>query len=420
MKNSNSKVTLELGAKKICKRISEAGFKAYYAGGYIRDTLLGLPIYDIDIATDATPKELKSIFKKDCIMLAPQYGTVLIKYNDIAYEVTTFRRDVEYLDGRHPKRVIFSKSIEEDANRRDFTINALYYDPLENKIIDLVDGVADLRNKIIRTVGSPLDRFEEDHLRVIRALRFACKLGFKIDSSTYDAILQTAHKISRVAFERIKMEFDKILDRPAKACFIRYLHTTGLLNYIVPLELDIENALAILELADISSTPKEFHLEFSFAVMFLNLSSEVIEELGYKLKLPVKSIRAIQNIVEVANTLVKVRELSIAQLKRALRNPFASVALEIVRIKSILGELLPDDYIKLKTVYEEWRLDPTKYLSPKPLVTGKDLIRLGYAPGPIFKEILTFAEDLQLENPNITKEKVVKLVLESFPKEKST
>lgn len=224
---------LDQKAKLIINRLNSKGFKAYAVGGFVRDSLLGLNVSDIDITTDARPLEIQEIFSDfKQIDIGSKYGTIIILIEGDEYEVTTFRLEGDYLDGRRPSRVEFSKELKEDLKRRDFTVNAMAYHP-EEGLVDEFSGREDLKDRVIKTVGSPKERFEEDYLRMLRAVRFASKLDFELDPSLENAINNMAKKISRVAKERINVELNKILmsDHPSKG--IELLYRTGLLEYII-------------------------------------------------------------------------------------------------------------------------------------------------------------------------------------------
>ena len=221
-------------AKQIVAKLQEHGYQALYAGGWVRDFLLGHPSEDIDIATNAPPEKIQELFKKT-LPLGIAFGIVLVIIKNHQYEVATFRKDLEYRDGRHPSEVVFS-SISEDAKRRDFTINGMYYDPIEEKVIDLVEGEKDLKSKILRAIGDPKQRFTEDRLRLIRAVRLANRLHFTIESSTKKAIEEEAgHLFPSVSVERVWQEFYKMeADNTLQDCLIS-LWNFGLLPVIFPL-----------------------------------------------------------------------------------------------------------------------------------------------------------------------------------------
>jgi poly(A) polymerase len=197
-------------AKKICQKLKEAGYIAYFAGGFIRDKLLGIASDDIDIATDATPEEIAALFPKH-LLIGAQFGVVAVVLENHTFEVATFRNDLKYEDGRKPSAIQLKSSPIEDAKRRDFTINGLFYDPFTDEILDYVDGKRDIQAKVIRTIGDPKSRFSEDRLRIIRAVRFATKFGFTIDKKTEEAILHfSSTLLPAVSMERIFQELTKM------------------------------------------------------------------------------------------------------------------------------------------------------------------------------------------------------------------
>lgn len=222
------------GAQRIIKKIQKAGFEAYVAGGAVRDLLMNKTPHDYDIATSALPEDVKNIFERT-IDTGLKHGTVTVIENKVGYEVTTFRRDGEYKDGRHPESVEFVTHPKEDCMRRDFTINAMMYS-MKKGVLDYFGGIRDIRAGIIRCVGNPEERFKEDALRMLRAVRFKAVLGFKIDEETERVIKKYAVLIKKVSAERIREELNKILlsDNPD---YVRDLHRLGLLKFIIP-ELD--------------------------------------------------------------------------------------------------------------------------------------------------------------------------------------
>jgi len=217
----------------IVKKFEENGFECYLIGGSVRDLVLGNEIYDYDFATNARPEQVIKLFKR-VIPTGIKHGTVSVLKGRNMFEITTYRTDGQYFDGRRPSSITYSNSLEEDVKRRDFTINGLAYDILNNEIIDHVQGLEDLDRKIIRTIGSPADRFGEDGLRSYRACRFASKLGFKIEDETFDMISQTLHISKKVSIERIRDEFIKILETEKPSVGIELLRKSGLLEQFLP------------------------------------------------------------------------------------------------------------------------------------------------------------------------------------------
>ena len=216
----------------IVRVLSRHGHIAYFAGGCVRDELMGKTPADFDIATSADPSAVEKLFPKT-VPVGKQFGVILVIENDLTYEVATFRREGKYEDGRHPSSVEFTVP-EEDARRRDFTVNGLFYDPLSGKILDFVDGQKDMELRVIRAIGDPRKRFEEDKLRILRAVRFAANLGYTVDADTWKAVCVMAPEIRQVSPERIREELVKILMRPNAARGFRLLHDSGLMQIILP------------------------------------------------------------------------------------------------------------------------------------------------------------------------------------------
>ncbi len=225
-------VNLSNGAKKVIKTLKDKGFSAYAVGGAVRDALLGKIPYDFDITTDATPIEVKNLFDK-VIDTGIAHGTVTVIIDGEPLEVTTFRADGEYVDNRKPKSVTLVKDVSSDLARRDFTINALCYNDDEG-ILDLFSGIDDLNNKIIRAIGNPEERFTEDALRILRAIRFSVQLGFEIEKNTLSAIKICAPLVKNLSVERITAELDKILMSPAPECALSLMFETKILDFIMP------------------------------------------------------------------------------------------------------------------------------------------------------------------------------------------
>lgn len=225
-------VNLSNGAKKVIKTLKDKGFSAYSVGGAVRDALLGKTPYDFDITTDATPMEVKSLFDK-VIDTGIAHGTVTVMVDGESLEVTTFRADGEYVDNRKPKSVTLVKDVASDLARRDFTVNALCYND-EDGLLDLFSGIDDLNSKIIRAIGNPEERFTEDALRILRAVRFSVQLGFEIEKNTLSAIKICAPLIKNLSVERITAELDKILMSPAPDKALSLMFETGILDFIMP------------------------------------------------------------------------------------------------------------------------------------------------------------------------------------------
>lgn len=230
----------ELG-KRILEKLHAAGYEAFFVGGFVRDSLLDLPTKDIDITTNATPLEVKDLFNK-VISTGEKYGTVTVLYKDIPFEVTTYRSEQHYHDHRRPSRVQFAKTLKEDVSRRDFTINQLIMD-IDGDIIDYHDGLTDLKNHVIRTINDPLERFKEDALRIMRAFRFAAKLGFNIEENTLEAIKESRELLKEIAIERIQDELIKLFDEPHKKAALKAMEKTKVTNVLFKESSSIERLI---------------------------------------------------------------------------------------------------------------------------------------------------------------------------------
>src|ERR1039457_2894155 len=230
-------------ATKIAERLQSAGFAAFWVGGCVRDFLLGREAQDFDIATDARPEQVEKLFRKT-IPVGRKFGVIIVVEGGQQFQVATFRAEADYQDGRRPEKIIFANA-EADALRRDFTVNGLFYDPLTQKIHDWVGGEKDLRAKIIRTIGSPEERFGEDHLRLLRAVRFAARLGFEIEPKTFAAIQSLALKIKLISAERVRDELIKLFAPPQP----------GWMNGLVDEWIGRENAPGIVRPSQPSNHP---------------------------------------------------------------------------------------------------------------------------------------------------------------------
>ncbi len=439
------------GAVHIVQRLRDKGFQAYVVGGMPRDLLLGLRPTDYDIATDARPAQVRALFEKT-IPVGVQFGVMLVCLDEQTFEVATFRSDGEYVDGRRPVRVHFSQPAE-DARRRDFTVNALMFDPIEQRLLDYVGGRRDLQARRIRTVGDPDQRFAEDYLRLIRAVRFAARLDFRIERKTLAAIRRNAPLIRRVAAERLGAEMLKTLTAPRAGQALRLLSDTGLLAHFLPeaealrgcqqppnfhpegdvfihtcLMLDAATqssgqnnptasvspslALGIL-LHDIAKPPTQrFTPERIRFDGHCDLGADMARTICRRLKLP-NSLTA-QVVYLVANHLrIKdAPQMRKARLKRFLREPGFAELLELFRLDTLASHGNMDDYEWCRRTYEEMAREP---LAPPPLLRGDDLIAMGYRPGPLFKTILTAVETAQLEGKISTAEAARTFVLRRFP-----
>jgi len=419
------------GALEIVKKLREAGNEALWAGGCVRDHILGVEPEDYDVATNARPEEVQKIFART-IPIGAQFGVIIVLLDGIQFEVATFRADVGYEDGRHPKEVRFC-SAQEDAKRRDFTINGMFFDPVEEKVIDYVGGQEDLESKTIRAIGEPVHRFEEDKLRLLRAVRFSARLEYPIEENTFNALKKLASQIDQVSAERIRDELVKmfISKNPHKA--LDLLRDTGLLHEILP---EVEKMIGVQQ-------PPEFHPEGDVYVhtrMLLeqldhpteilaiaallhdvgkpptfqqldrirfntheHVGARMTEKICKRLKFSNEQTRQIVECVENHMKFKDAPKMRESKLKRFLARDTFETELELHRIDCLSSHGMLNIHKfcqdKIKE-FEEAQID----IQPKPIVTGNDLIELGSKPGPPFKKILDQLYDLQLEHQINTKE----------------
>ena len=418
----------------ILKQIRSAGFTAYFAGGAVRDRLLGRAPKDYDIATNALPEQIEELFPKT-VAVGKAFGVIMVVQNGVETEVATFRKDIGYQDGRRPDSVHFCGA-EEDAIRRDFTINGMFYDPVEDRMIDFVGGQADLENKLIRAIGDPEKRFAEDHLRMLRAVRFAHTLGFAIDPATREAIKAHAPDLAKISMERIENEFSRTLTEsllPGDA--VSELVDLGLMEHIIPEVLPMIG----------QEQPPQFHPEgdvFVHTMLMLNLMKNPSRELAYtvllhdvgkpdtafmgedrlrfhghetlsarmseeilrRLKLPTKEIKQILIAIAGHMRFKDVQKMNQSTLRKLMGSDTFDLELELHRVDCSGSHGILDNYEFLLQKAEEMENEP---VLPERWVSGKDLIALGINPGPEMGLLLKKAYDAQLEGRFDTRDKLL-------------
>jgi poly(A) polymerase len=420
----------ELQARTIVQTLRARGFAAYLAGGCVRDKLLGVEPKDFDVATSARAVEVQRLFAYT-VPVGAQFGVVLVMYDGNPVEVATFRSDGIYLDGRHPVSVRFS-DVREDALRRDFTINGMFYDPVSEQVIDYVGGRQDLAAGIIRAIGDPHARLAEDRLRMLRALRLAARLGFAIAPETFAAIQELAPTIVDISWERIGDEVIKILtEGEAKRAF-SLLSESGLLQAILP---EIEAMRGVEQSPDFHPEGDVFvhtlllldklnHPSETLALGALlhdvakplcrarkderitfyghcEKGAEMAVAICQRLKRSRATWERVAYLVKNHLRLVSAPEMRPATLKRFLREEGIEELLELARIDALSssGNLRPYEFCHRQLA----ELGPEQITPPR-LLSGHDLIALGLPPGPRFKEILAAVEDAQLDGRLLTRE----------------
>jgi putative nucleotidyltransferase with HDIG domain len=430
-------------AQKIAQTLQQAGHTCYFTGGCVRDSLLNTPPNDYDIATSATPKQVRKLFPKSD-SIGAHFGVILVRVHGLAFEVATFRTDGTYTDKRRPNSVTFS-SPQEDASRRDFTVNGLFQEPLTGEIIDFVNGSADIDQKIIRAIGNPVDRFQEDALRLMRAIRFATKLDFEIEPATWDAICENAHLLGHIAAERIQAELNQILLHKDRARGLDLMVQSGLIRHCIPEVLDLQGCeqppqfhpegdvyvhtkimlnmlsgepslelcLAVL-LHDIgkpstySYNPEEDRIRFSGHDQ---VGAEMAEVILKRLKYSNKTIEEVCAMVKNHMNFMNVRFMKTSKVKRFMARPTYQQEMELHRVDCGSSNGITENYDFLRAKEQEFAAEP---LIPPPLISGKDLISLGYPPGPDFKPIIEAIQNEQLEGKLSTKEQAIDWLSENY------
>jgi poly(A) polymerase len=432
----------EQAALRIVERLRNKGFQALYAGGYVRDMLLGMENPgDIDIATDATPAAIARLFRQ-VLSVGEQFGVMIVVEKGIPFEVATFRSDVGATDGRHPDRVEFADP-RSDALRRDFTINGMFYDPLTREVHDYVGGQQDLRTGTIRAIGDPEVRFSEDYLRLLRGVRFAARLGFSFEPATWDALREQVGNIGHISAERIFAELDKMLLHDSRREAMELLHECGLLGRVLP---DVEALHGIPQ-------PPEFHPEgdvYTHTLMALSLLqtpsrcltwSTLLHDIGKRktmsetdrirfhnhhrvgsrmaqgilreLRAPRQLIECVSDCVENHMNFMNVQKMRTSTLKRFLSRPTIHDELELHRVDCLASH---GDISNYEFLTEKLRTLGVEQLKPEPWVSGKDLIALGYKPGPIFGRILRAVYDEQLEERICSREEALAWIRSNYRK----
>ena len=369
----------------VCTQLSKAGYRAYLAGGCVRDALMGTSPNDFDIATDAIPDKVQELFPQS-IDVGKSFGVIIIPYEGFQIEVATFRTDAEYKDGRRPTSVTFS-SPEEDAKRRDFTVNALYYDWVDDKVLDFVGGSNDLEERMIRAVGDPETRFKEDHLRLVRAVRFHAQLGFEIEHKTLSAIHKLAKLASDVSKERVREELLKLLKASARSDAVRLLDDTGLLKAILPSFAEMSESENFVKTLSALSHPFQLTQEVNlWAILFLYTSQEKI-----KIKSLLKELKCSNYTVSYVDRLVSGYWTSLNPLAKPaiLKRLLAELSHDLLEIHRIQGDVDP----KLSR-WAELSILPMNL--PDAWITSDDLKSAGIKEGPRFGKILDDMFDLQL------------------------
>jgi poly(A) polymerase len=415
-------------ASSICRRLRASGHQAYFVGGCVRDLVLGREPEDFDVATDALPSRVQELFPSS-VDVGARFGVILVVEDEAQVEVATFRSDHGYSDGRHPDRVEYSKSPEEDVRRRDFTINGLMFDPETKEVLDFVGGREDLREGIVRAIGAPEIRFREDKLRMVRAVRFAGRFGYTIEPETLNAVRTGAPQILEVSAERLRDELTKVLTEGAARRGFELLDQTQLLRILLP-EVTAMKGVA---------QPPEFHPEgdvwihtllmlqnlaarssatLAWAVLlhdvgkpptFLSaeqtgdrirfdghaeIGARIAAEICRRLRFSSDDTQQIEALIANHLRFKDVFDMRAATLKRFVRLPRFEEHLQLHRLDCLASHGKLDAYDFVRRFIEE---TPAEEVRPPRLVTGEDLKEMGFKPGPLFREILEAVEEAQLD-----------------------
>lgn len=434
----------------IVRTLCEKGHQAYLVGGCVRDLLLGHKPADYDVATDATPDEVMRIFPRTYAVGA-QFGVVLVpvvqsdgKPNEETVEVATFRSDISYSDGRHPDAVRFSKSPQEDVQRRDFTINGLLLDPITNEVLDYVGGRKDLEAGIIRTIGDPELRFTEDKLRMLRAVRFAARFEYQVESGTFSAIQKLAPQIHRVSRERVRDELTKMLTEGHARRAFRVLDEAGLLHQVLP-EIEAmkgvkqppqfhpEGDVFVHTLLLLEKLPQPCPMTLAWGALLhdvgkpptfrvapdrirfdghVDVGMKMAEEICGRLRFSNDDTEQILALIKNHMRFAQAPLMKESTFKKFVRMPRFEEHLELHRLDCQASH---GDLTSFKFTREKMAKMPPEAMRPVLLISGDDLIEAGYKPGPRFKQILGAIEDAQLEGRLQSREKAMEFVATEFP-----
>jgi putative nucleotidyltransferase with HDIG domain len=423
-------------AIEIIKSLRAHNHQAFLVGGCVRDRFWGITPKDFDVSTDARPDQIVSLFPR-AQLVGAKFGVVLVKHSsDVCVEVATFRSEGNYVDGRHPEDVRFETDPVRDAQRRDFTINGLFEDPLAARLYDFVGGKADLQARVLRTIGLPDQRFEEDHLRLLRAVRFAARFQLTIDEQTMRGMQRFAPEICRVSAERIREELVRTLTEGGARYGFELLHLAGLLEYVLP---EVKACQGVEQ-------PPEFHPEgdvwkhillmlesmrdpsrtLAWGVLLHDIGKpptfRVAERIRFdghaevgtemaryrleQLKASGEDVERVSSLVANHMRFKDVPHMRVSTLKRFLRTPHFEEHLELHRLDCLASNGRTDVYDFVRSKLAEFN---TEQLRPPRLLTGDDLIQAGYVPGPSFKRAIELTETAQLEGEIETREQALAL-----------
>jgi poly(A) polymerase len=437
-------------ANSICEMLQSKGYQALLVGGCVRDVLLGREPADYDVTTEATPEQVMALFPEG-IGVGAQFGVVLVPRDGMKVEVATFRSDVGYSDGRHPDRVVYSRTPEEDVQRRDFTINGLLMRHDSGEILDFVGGQADLKAGVIRAIGEPDRRFAEDKLRMLRGVRFAARFGFEIEHKTFVSIRRHAGAVTDVSAERIREELTKLLTEGAARAGFELLEKSWLLSIVLPEiaamkgvqqppQFHPEGDVWTHTLLMIDGLPAGASATLAWGVLLHDVGKpptfKPASQTGDRIRFDhhvdvgVKMAESIcrryrfsneetEQIVALVNNHMRfmdVERMKASTLKRFVRLPHFEEHMQLHRLDCLSSHRDLRSYEQVQRFLAE---TPDEEVRPQRVLTGNDLTEMGYSPGPLFREILTAVEDAQLEGQISTKQEAEEFVRGKFGKKKA-
>ena len=385
----------------VLNQLRDAGYKALFAGGCVRDMLINRRPKDYDVATDAAPDEVCRLFRRR-IEVGAQFGVVIVLVGNQQIEVATFRSDGYYADGRRPQHVTFSDP-KTDALRRDFTINGMFYDPINDEVIDFVGGKEDIEKQLIRTIGKPQERFGEDYLRMLRAIRFSAELGYKIETSTWKAIKKLAPNIEKISGERIAAELERVFGCERRAAGITMLVESGILELIFPTLTKDEISQGIKVLEKITSPVS---LEKGLGTMLCKCSSTKAGKLVRPLKLSNNQNKAINWVIENKNQLLE-PDMKLSALRPLLADKRFAMLFDIQR-GCQLSESKSTENLELIMQRAEKLKDTV--LLPPPLLNGNEIIELGAPNGPQIGKLCRKLYQNQLDEIIKTKNEAISAI----------
>jgi len=443
--NGIMSTAMEPVARKIVERLQKEGFIAFYAGGCVRDRLRNATPADYDIATSARPAQVQAIFPRT-VAVGVHFGVVCVLESGMEFQVATFRADGIYIDGRHPDSVTFS-SPERDALRRDFTVNGMFYDPVREEVIDFVNGRADLDAKILRAIGEPAARFSEDRLRMLRAIRFATTLGYEIEVETWRALVAQAAEIHVVSAERIREELVRLFLSPDRLRGFDLLDASGLMREVLPEvaalkgceqppQFHPEGDVFVHTRIMIGLLPPQVSVPLVFSVLFHDIGkpvtfsyseeekrirfsghdkagAEMTQRVMERLRFSRSEIEATVEAVDQHMVFKDVQKMRVSRLKRFMSRPNFDDEMILHRVDCASSHGMLDNFEFLERKREEFASEP---LIPPPLVTGRDLLQLGWKPGPPIGKILEAVQTRQLEGTLTSRDEALNWISTEFSK----